>query len=113
MPDVESQDRHPAISLVGMRSIPAGASHKGRPAILRMNFGEQDVLLTSSSACAFPNVFEMRAKTNSERVPFPLRYASLNPQSKLDNSKGGIAQLVERQLCKLEVRGSNPLASRY
>ena len=25
---------------------------------------------------------------------------------------GGIAQLVERQLCKLEVRGSNPLASR-
>jgi putative endonuclease len=25
--------------------------------------------------------------------------------------KGGIAQLVERQLCKLEVRGSNPLAS--
>jgi hypothetical protein len=26
-------------------------------------------------------------------------------------SSGGIAQLVERQLCKLEVRGSNPLAS--
>src|SRR4029077_9818732 len=26
-------------------------------------------------------------------------------------SHGGIAQLVERQLCKLEVRGSNPLAS--
>ncbi len=25
--------------------------------------------------------------------------------------KGGIAQLVERQLCKLDVRGSNPLAS--
>ena len=24
---------------------------------------------------------------------------------------GGIAQLVERQLCKLDVRGSNPLAS--
>ena len=24
---------------------------------------------------------------------------------------GGIAQLVERQLCKLEIRGSNPLAS--
>ena len=28
------------------------------------------------------------------------------------NSGGGIAQLVERQLCKLEVRGSNPLASK-
>src|SRR5262245_1340516 len=28
------------------------------------------------------------------------------------NIHGGIAQLVERQLCKLEVRGSNPLASR-
>src|SRR5438132_5967801 len=27
------------------------------------------------------------------------------------SSSGGIAQLVERQLCKLEVRGSNPLAS--
>ena len=26
-------------------------------------------------------------------------------------STGGIAQLVERQLCKLDVRGSNPLAS--
>jgi hypothetical protein len=26
--------------------------------------------------------------------------------------RGGIAQLVERQLCKLEVRGSNPLASK-
>ena len=25
---------------------------------------------------------------------------------------GGIAQLVERQLCKLDVRGSNPLASK-
>src|SRR5215467_7350305 len=32
-------------------------------------------------------------------------------QSKFSNSFGGIAQLVERQLCKLEVRGSNPLAS--
>src|SRR5215467_16407149 len=32
-------------------------------------------------------------------------------QSKFGNSLGGIAQLVERQLCKLEVRGSNPLAS--
>ena len=26
---------------------------------------------------------------------------------------GGIAQLVERQLCKLDVRGSNPLASMF
>jgi hypothetical protein len=37
-------------------------------------------------------------------------------QSGLDNRNsklfhGGIAQLVERQLCKLDVRGSNPLAS--
>src|SRR5437667_12798657 len=39
------------------------------------------------------------------------RFAIRNPQSKIDNSQGGIAQLVERQLCKLEVRGSNPLAS--
>jgi hypothetical protein len=34
-------------------------------------------------------------------------------QSTFGNSSfGGIAQLVERQLCKLEVRGSNPLASK-
>jgi hypothetical protein len=35
-----------------------------------------------------------------------------NRQSTFGNSSGGIAQLVERQLCKLEVRGSNPLASK-
>src|SRR5205823_8181405 len=35
-----------------------------------------------------------------------------NRQSKFEIPNGGIAQLVERQLCKLEVRGSNPLASR-
>src|SRR5437899_12975616 len=37
-----------------------------------------------------------------------------NPKSAIEirNSGGGIAQLVERQLCKLEVRGSNPLASK-
>jgi hypothetical protein len=36
----------------------------------------------------------------------------VNLQSTFDHSScGGIAQLVERQLCKLEVRGSNPLAS--
>ena len=29
------------------------------------------------------------------------------------NFPGGIAQLVERQLCKLDVRGSNPLASMW
>ncbi len=33
--------------------------------------------------------------------------AIYNPQP-----PGGIAQLVERQLCKLDVRGSNPLASK-
>jgi hypothetical protein len=31
---------------------------------------------------------------------------------KAHGTNGGIAQLVERQLCKLEVRGSNPLASK-
>ena len=35
-----------------------------------------------------------------------------NRPSKFGHSSGGIAQLVERQLCKLEVRGSNPLASK-
>ena len=39
------------------------------------------------------------------------KFAIGNRQSKIKNLPGGIAQLVERQLCKLEVRGSNPLAS--
>ena len=44
----------------------------------------------------------------------PTRDRACNRKSTIDirNSNfGGIAQLVERQLCKLEVRGSNPLAS--
>ena len=39
-------------------------------------------------------------------------FAICHLQSTICNSRGGIAQLVERQLCKLEVRGSNPLASK-
>ena len=40
-------------------------------------------------------------------------FAIRNPQIYTPPSFfGGIAQLVERQLCKLEVRGSNPLASK-
>jgi hypothetical protein len=42
---------------------------------------------------------------------FVLFLAIENRQSKFEICCGGIAQLVERQLCKLEVRGSNPLAS--
>ncbi|MEY2496557.1 MAG: hypothetical protein QOD12_113, partial [Verrucomicrobiota bacterium] len=39
--------------------------------------------------------------------------AIVHPPSTILNSQtGGIAQLVERQLCKLDVRGSNPLASK-
>jgi hypothetical protein len=42
-----------------------------------------------------------------------LLLAIANRQSTFGNSFcGGIAQLVERQLCKLDVRGSNPLASK-
>ena len=41
------------------------------------------------------------------RADCNLRSANYIPQF----FSGGIAQLVERQLCKLEVRGSNPLAS--
>jgi hypothetical protein len=43
---------------------------------------------------------------------FLCKFAIGNRQFKIKNSFGGIAQLVERQLCKLEVRGSNPLASK-
>jgi hypothetical protein len=41
------------------------------------------------------------------RIAFRLPHSKFGIQS-----SGGIAQLVERQLCKLEVRGSNPLASK-
>ena len=37
---------------------------------------------------------------------------SVSGELKSASLVGGIAQLVERQLCKLEVRGSNPLASK-
>jgi hypothetical protein len=40
----------------------------------------------------------------------PLGSVIREPQLAIQN--GGIAQLVERQLCKLDVRGSNPLASK-
>ena len=36
---------------------------------------------------------------------------STHELSTLNFLNGGIAQLVERQLCKLDVRGSSPLAS--
>ena len=38
---------------------------------------------------------------------------STHELSTLNFLNGGIAQLVERQLCKLDVRGSSPLASRF
>ena len=51
------------------------------------------------------------------KVCATVRVLRLHLQSTIRNLKskiykGGIAQLVERQLCKLEVRGSNPLASK-
>ena len=46
-----------------------------------------------------------------EAVRFSVRLQSAIGNLKSNIRSGGIAQLVERQLCKLEVRGSNPLAS--
>ena len=51
-------------------------------------------------------------KDDQATMRIRLMFAIHDPQSKVENSQGGIAQLVERQLCKLEVRGSNPLASK-
>ena len=47
-------------------------------------------------------------------APSPLCFCFLKlpAQNRCSQIQGGIAQLVERQLCKLEVRGSNPLASK-
>ncbi len=49
---------------------------------------------------------------NGRGDPWPPGFAICNLQFTMSNPIGGIAQLVERQLCKLEVRGSNPLASK-
>ncbi len=39
------------------------------------------------------------------------RHLRIGPCGSGPTDHGGIAQLVERQLCKLEVTGSNPVAS--
>ena len=48
---------------------------------------------------------------NQERRKRGFDFRSTLNHQLLTFFSGGIAQLVERQLCKLEVRGSNPLAS--
>src|SRR5439155_12727572 len=88
MPDGEQQDRHPA-SAFAQATDDADAA--GWEMVARLE-------------AMIPAKFCQRCV---RVVPFAIR----DRQSKLDNSRGGIAQLVERQLCKLEVRGSNPLAS--
>ena len=49
-------------------------------------------------------------RTNNPQFSF-CALPSQQPVPGKYNFPGGIAQLVERQLCKLDVRGSNPLAS--
>ena len=66
----------------------------------------RDAEMSTRDACATPTWRVMRLANPPPRLQFPVR------QSTIRSSRGGIAQLVERQLCKLEVRGSNPLASR-
>ena len=46
----------------------------------------------------------------ADQVGFPSVTTRLNEPFLV---KGGIAQLVERQLCKLDVRGSSPRASKF
>ena len=58
-------------------------------------------------------LFLSESPRKEERRPRKRQFdfsSTLNHQ--LSTFYGGIAQLVERQLCKLEVRGSNPLASK-
>ena len=54
---------------------------------------------------------ELSERQARVRACAAVSFAIRNRQPKIEHSQGGIAQLVERQLCKLEVRGSNPLAS--
>jgi hypothetical protein len=60
----------------------------------------------------------MRRAQNNLYFPRPKRKSKLAAQNEKRFSNtaevkfcGGIAQLVERQLCKLDVKGSNPFAS--
>jgi hypothetical protein len=70
---------------------------------MQLRYFREIARLGGKTAQTFANVRSAAAlETSCNRQP--LIY---NPQS----LRGGIAQLVERQLCKLEVRGSNPLAS--
>jgi hypothetical protein len=58
---------------------------------------------------------ETRALPRQKPLAFDIRHSTFdirNSEFGIRNSSGGIAQLVERQLCKLDVRGSNPLASK-
>jgi hypothetical protein len=56
-----------------------------------------------SRSIRFSNFFSSPSKQNSTLRPGDFKSAS--------GTDGGIAQLVERQLCKLDVWGSNPHAS--
>ena len=58
------------------------------------------------------------ARASGIPLPFPFRTAVFNRRPiialervETDVPSGGIAQLAERQLCKLDVAGSNPAAS--
>lgn len=57
-------------------------------------------------------------RTEEIRIRFPVpppRKMSLNlrrPTGRAEEDVGGLAQLGERKLCKLEVTGSSPVASR-
>ena len=76
------------------RSLPIGASSFFAYAPAPHRFGETPK--PTRETRALPGI----AISDLPSTIFNLRF-----------SLGGIAQLVERQLCKLEVRGSNPLAS--
>ena len=57
---------------------------------------------------------EVRASKDPDELTHNSVFASSHRSITMGASdvwSGGIAQLVERQLCKLDVRGSNPLAS--
>src|SRR5437868_15509246 len=83
-----------------------------------------DILRAAVCDVAKENVFATNLNCFKARRPFdclwdrgvfPGNYnlpCSTYPNARpARTSRGGIAQLVARQLCQLEVRGSNPLAS--
>ena len=110
--------------LLTAHRLNAGSRVKRDPAFpfLSLAWGAQAASLLVSAACRNKSSLNQTrlCERIAGRLPATAGWQPALPRlqspiyhlpSSIFDFLGGIAQLVERQLCKLEVRGSNPLAS--